>query len=86
MEWQFQNKSVRNANFSPALVFRVVRLGLSLPLPGSESNFQTVASLGSLVQHVRNMSVCIYTFLRASEMRACNNASQKKKEENKIKK
>lgn len=45
MEWIFQNKLVRNANFSPALVLRVVSVGLSFPPPASDSNSQTVGSL-----------------------------------------
>lgn len=32
MEWIFQNKFVRKANFSPALVLTVVSVGLSFPL------------------------------------------------------
>lgn len=82
MEWIFQNKFVRNANFSPALVLGVLSVRLSFPPPGSDSDSQTVGSLDPLVPHVRNMSACI-TRLRASKMRACSNASQKKKKRKK---
>lgn len=63
MEWILQKKIIRNANFSPALVRGVARGGLSLPSPGSDSNSQTDGSLGSLVPHVKNMSVCIALLL-----------------------
>lgn len=84
MEWIFQNKFVRNGNFSPALVLRVVSVGLSFPLPVSDSNSQTVGSLDPLEPRVRNMSACA-THLWASKMRACINASQKEKKRKKTK-
>lgn len=59
MEWIFQNKFVRNANFSPALMLRVVSVGLIFPPPVSDSNSQNVGSLDPLVPHVRNTSACI---------------------------